>query len=660
MEHKALFGGVSDRTQAVLSRPRLTRLELILLVSVVLVGGLIRLSSLTTEYLWADEAESSINALTILEHGYPTDQYLGIPIYENTLTEEWAGNQEYEFRDSSYSSKGVAVYHGWLPLYTIAASFAAFGIEPQRIASASSASTRDNKTFSARLPSVIFGIALLLTLYVAGKSLYGLDAAWAALVIGTLSPAAIGSSRQARYYAATLLLAVLCGLAVWWMAKLGRWRDFLPGGVLFVLLFHTHLLTFVVLTSLLAAALCRNHGLNSQNWPKLIVFGCILTAGILPWLLWTGMLERAAAIPKVLPLLWLQDFVDYPMTKPHYTLLVSAGLVLIALRRRLWSPLAERLRRPLSAVREPYLFVFAWLVAAYVSFLVLTPAASFFHSRMFTMLGGPGILLTAMLFAVAGRSISQKHSTTIATALAIVFVLVSHFDLPSPARDPGLTNILDYVEQAHIGPETKLYAMPTNHLILTFYSGLPFQSTAPVRKSFFDAFPGRILIFDKLADGVRPGDPAGAANLQAAAALAGVDLSGADAVRLSGELASYDFRNAIKGRVKSIWPPMAAVPPFALGPLGLQRKKNREDVEAAQNFAASVPVTRGFKIQDTADIWCVFFYRFVDPNSRCGPNLNFAGRLRTANAVVIGGSWVLYDCPPLQQSDSPRGDIYES
>ncbi|HWQ52246.1 MAG TPA: glycosyltransferase family 39 protein [Bryobacteraceae bacterium] len=655
MGDQGLLVDVRDRTHVEVSHRRVIRIEILLLVSVVLVGALIRFSNLSTAYLWADEAESSINALTILEHGYPTDQYLGIPIYENTLTEQWPGNAEYEFRDSSYSSKGVAVYHGWLPLYAIAASFAGFGVDAQRDATAPASGeigARESKTFFARLPAVIFGIALLLALYVAGKSLYGLDAAWAALIIGALSPAAIASSRQARYYAATVLLGVLCGLAVWWMAKLARWRDFVAGGILFVLLFHTHILTFVALTALLAAALCRNYTISLQSWPKVIVFGCILTAGILPWLLWTGMLERAASIPKVWPLLRPEDIFGYPITKLHYTLLVSAGLVLIAVRQHLWNPLARRLRRPLLAVREPYLFVFAWLLATYVCFLVFTPAASFFQNRMFTLLGGPGILLTAMLFAVAGRALSRRHSTKIATAIAVVFVVVAGFDLPSPERDATMTDILNYVEHANIEAGTKLYAMPNNHLILTFYSGLPIQSTAPVRKTFFDNFPGRILILNRLME---EADPAGAANLQAAAVRAGVELSGTDAARLSEELASYDFRSAIKGSVRSISPPITDLPPFALGSLALQRKKNQLGVEAAQKFAASIPVTRGLEIRDGVDLWCKFFYRFADPDSRCGPNLNFADRLRTAKAVVIGGSWVLYDCPPLRQPNGPRG-----
>ena len=58
-------------------------------------------------------------------------EYLGLPIYENTLPpSSWPGNREYEFRDSSYTAKGIAIYHGWLPLYSMAISLKAFGVLP--------------------------------------------------------------------------------------------------------------------------------------------------------------------------------------------------------------------------------------------------------------------------------------------------------------------------------------------------------------------------------------------------------------------------------------------------------------------------------------------------------------------------------------------------
>ena len=67
--------------------------------------------------LGVDEAESALNALTIVADGVPGDHFLGQPLYQNTLVRPWPENAEYQFRDISYSDRGLAVYHSWLPLY---------------------------------------------------------------------------------------------------------------------------------------------------------------------------------------------------------------------------------------------------------------------------------------------------------------------------------------------------------------------------------------------------------------------------------------------------------------------------------------------------------------------------------------------------------------
>ena len=108
-----------------------------------------------------DESESAMNALTILQHGVPRGEYLGLPIYENTLTEFWPDNPEYEFRDSSYSPNGVAIYHGWL-----AALFDGVVVQVLRHHAGSARldihvrhtlAEMQRRTIAARLPSVVFG-----------------------------------------------------------------------------------------------------------------------------------------------------------------------------------------------------------------------------------------------------------------------------------------------------------------------------------------------------------------------------------------------------------------------------------------------------------------------------------------------------------------------
>ena len=136
-------------------RSRAARLALLLAV----IGLALRVSGALNSPFWVDEAESSINALTILQHGYPADEYLGQPLYENTLTEPWPADPEHEFRDSSYAARGMAVYHGWLPLYAIAAAQKVFGVEPDDVQREPKVRHREEwvkRSLVPRVPSLLF------------------------------------------------------------------------------------------------------------------------------------------------------------------------------------------------------------------------------------------------------------------------------------------------------------------------------------------------------------------------------------------------------------------------------------------------------------------------------------------------------------------------
>jgi len=65
-------------------------------------------------------------------------------------------------------------------------------------------------------------------------------------------------------------------------------------------------------------------------------------------------------------------------------------------------------------------------------------------------------------------------------------------------------------------------------------------------------------------------------------------------------------------------------------------------------------MTRGFPVHSVNDAWCLFFYRFVDPMRRMGPNLNYAGRMKSATLSAAGDGWVLYDIPPKDTACAPE------
>src|SRR6516165_7554005 len=158
-------------------------------LSILLLTGLAcRIYDLGRLPLWSDEAESSVNAFTILERGVPADTYQGQPIYENWMVKPWPGNSEFEFRDISYNDRGVAVYHAWLPLFSIALSFRLLGITPARAGAMRpqySAAERRRRTIAARLPSVFFGMLCILGFYLAGSRLQSRGTGLIAAFLGT-------------------------------------------------------------------------------------------------------------------------------------------------------------------------------------------------------------------------------------------------------------------------------------------------------------------------------------------------------------------------------------------------------------------------------------------------------------------------------------------
>jgi uncharacterized membrane protein len=398
-----------------------------LLLFLVLASGLFfRAWDLGSPPLWEDEAESSINALTILQHGYPTDQYLGIPLYENTLLRPWPESKEYEFKDLSYSDRGMAVYHGWLPLYSIAASFAFFGIEPDtahdQIRVKHDVAEFTRRTIVARLPALVFSVITMLMLFACGHALFGKDAAWTALVAGAFLDSLVWMGRQARYYSATLALSSVCGFLLWRMLQRGRWRDFVCGGFVFVLLFHTQLLSFVtlsVLFSLMSPLLFRHrHGLA-----KIAVFGLLVTLGVVPWVLWTGFLEQSKFIPRAWSLLaFPDDLIPYLLDHKAFVALYGAGL-LWGLSLRLWRKrLPESLQVNFLIYQRAVVFLCMWIFLAALSFLFLVPAASFFFTRLSLQLLPPCALLAAILLASLARVCSLRPQNVVAPVLLLLFL----------------------------------------------------------------------------------------------------------------------------------------------------------------------------------------------------------------------------------------------
>lgn len=614
----------------------------ILVALVIAAGFAVRVAHVESLPFWVDESESSINALTILQHGYPADHYLGLPIYENTLVWPWPGNPEYEFRDISYSDKGMAVYHGWLPLYAIAASFALHRIGPDESNSSLKISysreEAERRTRAARLPSVVFGTLLLLILFAAGHAFYGNDAAWIALLAAAIHPTAISVSLQARYYSAEVALSMACCLSIWMIITKGRWIDFLLGALCFVLLFHTHLISFVMACGFAVLMIPALVVQRRTDLKKTVGFALIISSGTIPWLVITGFFQHQSRIPRAWKLLSLPG--DLVRLLPGAPVTIAALLLFLA--SVAWLAYAKpkvsnRLKKPLFEAFWPTAFLVVWAAVAYASFLLFIPAASLFPDRISLNYWGPRLMVGSIVCAAIIRIIAPRVGAWRIAAGALSVAMLTGFSGLSWLRYPSAENwsrmdqIVGQLRAMNLHRGTMLYATGNDHLTLTFYTGLPFQKVAPIRKSFLDEYPGDVVLVD-LGESRLLHDVLQDEELLEAARQSGQVLSKHDAECLVAQLGTREFRQKITGYVGGASSSNIEKAPQFIDSV---TRKFQKQLQERFSFYEFEVMTKGYSPSDVSDWYDVFYYRFVNPDSRRGPNRNYLHRLRGATGYIL-------------------------
>ena len=627
---------------------------LVMLLAVLVLGVWLRASHATSNSMWEDEAESSINAQSILLHGVPTDHFLGEPIYENIMVRLWPEHEEYEFKDLSYSDKGVAVYHGWLPLYSIAGSMKVFGQEPdQRTGSLTpqhSVESVVRRSVVPRVPAIVFSVAFMVLMFVLGRALGGPGAGWAALVYAAIAKKNVYYGAQARYYSLTLLLIAWCGWVLWRIMHRGWWRDYLLGACALVLLFHTHI-TSCLGMCVVGGLTLPWHKAHALTWRKRGVLCLILLAGTLPWLWWTGFIDHTRGIPAAWRMEGFWDVVYRYLThRPVELSLFVFGVAATGLASLMGRRIPQRLVEAFGAQKEVYLYLSMWAGVMFVTFTGCIPAASFFPTRLSLMIAVPCILLAAVVVSGLCMLISQRWSPVLAPVVVLGMLAVTGrlFTAPPPPNqaDPfdGPRTLIGYLEDADLPDDARLYGTPNNHLVRTYYTGLPIQSVGPVRKSYLDSYPGPIVLFRK----TKYQPPPGVDEVLSAASKAGVVLDEAEARGWVERIYSRVQREEVMGEVDSVSPALAAIPDYLEPMVDRQRAETSAYRERMSWNFSSALMFRGFKIRTSLDWWQTFQYRFVDMASRSGENVNYADRVRSAVAEALPrGRCMVYRCPPL-------------
>ena len=613
---------------------------------IIALGTLFRAMNIDSTPVLPDEAESSVNALTILEKGYPLDRYLGLPIYENMLMLEWPDHPEYEFKDLSYSSKGFAIYHGWFPLYAMAGSFFLSGIPPDE--STDSYFFRQNvkefkkRNIAARMPSIVFSVIFMILMYLNGRAIGGSEGAFSALIIAAFHTELIRFGWQARYYSATLALTAGICLLIMRVYDKGRWRHFMILGGAFVLLFHTHILSFFI-TFLVFCCLFPKWIRHQQGIWKISLMAGILIIGIAPWILWTGFLERLGQIPAVRNLLIMPD--DLLYINKRYVYIILCWIAAIFVVTIFGKNIPSRFRISIDLLGGKSLLFLLWLTIGITSFYLLIPTASFFPRRLTLLLLVPGWLVAVIFSVFLSRLILGKASLMLSPLIILCFLYKYGNLAEKPKRlDTDLYNYApcEILSTLDLSKNTRFYATPSDHLVLTFYTGLPFQSIAPVRKKFLDSFEGDIVFVANSHLPVKNGDPIHWKSLMESAEKYGSSLSEFQARELSRNLAVCLIRESLlnTNAINFGYNKLVKDNQFIQNAYDKQQELNQARLNRWILLSQFSPLIRSFDLHRRADFWPIFFYRYVDPDSRRGGKLNYIARFRKS-PIYIDPRWIV-------------------
>jgi hypothetical protein len=612
------------------------------LTLVVLVGVSLRAVNLGWPPLWVDEAESAINALTILGRGLPLDNYRGLPVFENTLVRPWPGHPEYAFRDISYSDKGLAVYHGWLPLYAMAGAFALAGVTPAEARAGPpprDASTTELARWTAvpRWPGLAFSALLILCAWRLGTSVAGGGAGWAMALATALGGFFAWTGRQARYYSPTLALTALAGLLVWRALRGGRVRDHALAGLGLALLFHAHALSALVLAAVLAASLPIAGGLRA-HLSGVAVAGAVGGALVLPWALWTGFLEAGSRAPAARQMLDAATLVA-SLRSAGLVWLAGAGLSAVAtLARRL----PDRIARPLAEAAPGLYFATAWAFLAHAAFLGLVPAASYFPVRLKLSVALPALLIAALALGVASRALARRRGDAL-VPLAMLAALVAGGQLyrSFPAAEPaaGEHEIARVLRALPLSAAARVYATPNTHLPLTYYSGLPVQSASAVRPSWFERVGPELIVVDTPWY-----EPLAAARVREVAARHGRSLDDGAARALSREA----VRQATLADLQALRLPLDERP-RELDGLGRElvdetRRETRRFMELTMEGTPLAAAT--WRSSNWSQFWQSYFFWFAGASAAGGERRGYLRRAREGRTRVLASGWIVHDCRP--------------
>ncbi|MFA6908517.1 MAG: glycosyltransferase family 39 protein [Patescibacteria group bacterium] len=452
---------VENKTQHISSRLNVGLLYGFLLI-VTIAGGLsIRVAMGSNVVLWNDEAETTINALQVLDVGFPHGTFEGKPLYENASFIP-SQDPKYAYESTNYYGGTLERNKGWLPYYYQAAFLKIFGFN----------------TFSARAPFMIVFVATALVLYWFGSELYGRRTGLIAVVFHAFNYYAFVFEYQARYYSLLILFSLVCLFIFFRTLRHPSWRNYLFSACAITALFFTHSIGGIVAGVFFFFAHIFFRMFSSSRSKKMCITLLLPIVVGGTWLVlvkfWNtfGLYEGGSERLYKFALVFL---------------LIICGWIGV----RIFSYFGYSLR---TFHPTPFLVLF-FLISLVVKIIAIPPESLSF--RLFIDFMPVGALLLSAV-CVHVPSVYRVHklramalATTSVILLIWVFGMVYQFGLGDLGiyQPDWVVAGIHFLEQHDVKPDT-LVLVTDQQMPFQLYSPYNVDLVWPLRKEYIDTYPG--------------------------------------------------------------------------------------------------------------------------------------------------------------------------
>jgi len=319
-------------------------------------------------------------------------------------------------------------------------------------------------------------------LFVVGRRFFGATTGMIAAGLYAVDYLTVWYDTQARYYSLLTLLALALVYSTFRAVTEGSRRWYVLTGSILTLLFYTHIITFAAAVCFVAGAhLYHARRLRSVFRTKPLIMFLSVAAVCTPWFIMVRFWEMTHVLSDTTNVyVWFIGLFGF---------LVAAGILLL-----LMSPL-YRLRP--SWKFTPVACLLLYFAAAAIIKPILIPQESF-AARTFVELHTMYCLLTGYLIAqTLIRPRKTRAVELLVPSMLLALVIVAFTAILEPvgyaARDASwVTPSIAYLDRLHLTPETPVL-VSYQQFPFMLYTDYNVDPVWPLRKSYIDAYPGRMI-----------------------------------------------------------------------------------------------------------------------------------------------------------------------